>query len=121
MTAQILASTGKLSNVDLVQAQLDAYNAQDLDAYCAFYAEDVVVADLNGKITTQGIDAYRTRYDGTFRQFPQNKAELLNRIAVGSTVVDHEKVIRSPGGETFEVIAIYTLADGKIARVDFAK
>jgi len=29
--------------------------------------------------------------------------------------------VRSPGGETFEVIAIYTLADGKIARVDFAK
>jgi hypothetical protein len=29
--------------------------------------------------------------------------------------------VRSPGGDTFEVIAIYTLADGKIARVDFAK
>ena len=116
-----MTAAGKLSNVDIVQAQLEAYNAQDLDAYCAFYADDVVVADLNGKITTQGIEAYRTRYAGTFAQFPQNKADLLNRIVVGSTVIDHEKVIRSPGGETFEVIAIYTLADGKIARVDFAK
>ena len=110
-----------LSPTDLVQAQLEAYNAQDLDAYCAFFAEDIVVADLNGKVTTQGIAAYRTRYAGTFSQFPQNRAELLNRMICGSTVIDHEKVIRSPGGETFEVIAIYTLADGKIARVDFAK
>ena len=116
MTAQ-----GKLSGVDLVQAQLEAYNAQDLDAYCAFFADDVVVADLNGAVTTQGLDAYRTRYDGVFKQFPQNKAELLNRMVVGSTVIDHEKVVRAPGGDSFEVIAIYTLADGKIARVDFAK
>ena len=110
-----------LSNADLAQAQLEAYNAQDLDAYCSFFADDIVVADLNGAVTTRGLEAYRAKYDGVFKQFPQNKAELLNRIVVGSTVIDHEKVIRSPGGETFEVIAIYTLADGKIARVDFAK
>ncbi len=116
-----MSGAGKLSNVELVQAQLEAYNAQDLDAYCAFFAKDVVVADLNGAVTTQGVEAYRARYEGVFRQFPQNKAELLNRIAVGSTVIDHEKVVRSPGGESFEVIAIYTLADGKVARVDFAK
>jgi hypothetical protein len=109
------------ANIALVQAQLDAYNAQDLDAYCAFFAKDIVVADLNGAVSTQGIEAYKTRYAGVFKQFPQNKAELLNRIAVGSTVIDHERVVRSPGGESFEVIAIYTLADGKVARVDFAK
>ena len=113
--------TAKLSNVDFVQAQLDAYNAQDLDAYCAFFTDDIVVSDLNGQVTTRGNEAYRARYAGAFRQFPQNKAELLNRIVVGSTVVDHERVVRAPGGETFEIIAIYTIADGKIARVDFAK
>jgi hypothetical protein len=116
-----LTAQGKLSGVDLVQAQLEAYNAQDLDAYCACFAEDVVVADLNGTVTTKGREAYRTRYDGVFKQFPQNKAELLNRMVVGSTVIDHEKVVRAPGGDSFEVIAIYTLAGGKIARVDFAK
>ena len=116
-----MTAAAKPSNVDIVQAQLEAYNAQDLDGYCAFFAEDVVVADLNGAVTTRGLEAYRTRYDGVFKQFPQNKAELLNRIVVGSTVIDHEKVVRAPGGDSFEVIAIYTLADGKVARVDFAK
>ena len=121
MSVQTLASTGKLSNVDIVQAQLEAYNAQDLDAYCAFFADDVQVADLNKAPHTSGVAAYRTLYESIFAKWPENKAVLLNRIAVGPTVIDHEKVIRSPGGETFEVIAIYTLADGKIARVDFAK
>jgi hypothetical protein len=116
-----LTVAGKLSNADLIQAQLEAYNAQDLDAYCAFFAETVVVADLNGATSTEGLSAYRAKYDRVFKQFPQNKVELINRMVCGSTVIDHEKVVRSPGGDTFEVIAIYTLADGKIARVDFAK
>ena len=116
-----MTAAGSLSPVDLVQAQLEAYNAQDLDAYCAFFAEDILVSDLNGAIGTRGIEAYRAKYEGVFKQFPQNKVELINRMVCGATVIDHEKVIRSPGGESFEVIAIYTLADGKIARVDFAK
>jgi hypothetical protein len=116
-----LTAATQLSPIDVVQAQLDAYNDQDLDAYCAAFAEGVIVADLNGGMTVQGIEAYRAKYVQVFKDFPQNKAELVNRIAVGATVVDHERVIRRPGGETFEVIAIYTLADGKIVRVDFAK
>ena len=36
------------SPLDLAQGQLDAYNAQDLSAYCSFFADDLVVADLNG-------------------------------------------------------------------------
>ena len=107
--------------IPLIQAQFDAYNAQDLDRYCSYFADDVVVADLNGQVTTQGIEAYRARYAKTFADFPKNRAQLLNRMHVGATVVDHERVVRSPGGETFEVICIYTLAGDKIARVDFAK
>jgi hypothetical protein len=110
-----------MSLADIAQAQLDAYNAQDLDAYCAFYSDDVVVADLNGAVTTQGGAAYRERYAGAFAQFPQNKAELLARMVVGNTVIDHERVIRGPDGPVFEVAAIYTFDGDKIARVDFVK
>jgi hypothetical protein len=81
----------------------------------------VVVADLNGAENLHGIAAYRERYRGVFAQFPQNRVELLGRLAAGDVVVDHEKVMRSPDGPTFEVLAIYTLRDGKIARVDFVK
>ena len=106
---------------DLAQGQLDAYNAQDLEAFLSFYADDIIVADLNGAITNNGIAALRERYAAMFAKFPENKALLVNRIANGNTVVDHEDVIRSPGGERFFAIAIYTIAGGKIARVDFAR
>ena len=108
-------------NMDIASKQLDAYNAQDLDTYVSFFAADCVVSGLNGVPTETSRDAIKARYAKAFAQFPQNKAVLKNRIAVGNTVVDHELVIRAPGGEQFEVIAIYTFKDGLIARVDFAK
>ena len=110
-----------MSNIDIAGAQLDAYNAQDLEKYMTYFTEDCVVSGLNGTPTETSRDAIKARYAKAFAQFPQNKAELKNRIAVGNTVVDHELVIRAPGGEQFEIIAIYTFRDGLIARVDFAK
>ncbi|HSO38657.1 MAG TPA: nuclear transport factor 2 family protein [Labilithrix sp.] len=105
----------------VAQAQLDAYNAQDLDAHCAQFSDDVKVADLNGAVTVDGITAYRARYAKVFADFPENKAVLLGRVAIGNVVIDHERVSRSPSAEPFEVAAIYTIADGKIRRVDFVK
>ena len=110
-----------MSNLSVAQAQLDAYNAQDLEKYMTYFTDDCVVSGLNGTPTETSRDAIKARYAKAFAQFPQNKAELLNRIAVGNTVVDHELVIRAPGGEQFEIIAIYTFKDGLISRVDFAK
>jgi hypothetical protein len=110
-----------VSNLSVAQKQLDAYNAQDLDTYMSFFAKDCVVSGLNGMPTETSAEAIRARYAKAFASFPQNKAELKNRIAVGNTVVDHELVIRKPGGEQFEIIAIYSFTDGLISRVDFAK
>ena len=106
---------------DVAQAQLEAYNAQDLDGHCACFADNIVVADLNGAVTISGIAAYRAKYEQVFADFPQNHAELLNRIVVGNNVIDHERVKRSPDADPFEVAAIYTIADAKIVRVDFVK
>ena len=110
-----------VSLADIAQAQLDAYNAQDLDAYCGFFTDDLVVANLNGAVTTQGAAAFRAKYAQVFAEFPQNRVELLNRIVLGETVIDHERVIRKAGAEPFEVGAIYTFAGDKIARIDFVK
>jgi hypothetical protein len=108
-------------NLSTAQKQLDAYNAQDLDTYVSYFADDCQVGPLGGVPTETSRAAIKARYAKAFTQFPENKAELKNRIAVGDTVVDHEKVIRAPGGEEFEIIAIYSFTDGLISRVAFAK
>ncbi len=130
MTAAVVAGAGgpgaiaaaaAALGLAAVPGQLDADNAQDLDQFMSFYADDCVVADLNGAVTNSGAAAIRERYAAMFAKFPQNKAALVNRIVVGDTIVDHEDVCREPGGERFQVAAIYTIKGGKIARVDFAR
>jgi uncharacterized protein (TIGR02246 family) len=106
---------------ELVQKQLDAYNAQDIDAFLACYAEDAVLAGLNGEVTHRGLAAIRKRHEDLFFEFPKNHARLVNRIDLGTTVIDHEQVERTPGGDRFEVAAIYTIRNARIARVDFAR
>jgi hypothetical protein len=103
----------------LAQGQLDAYNAQDLDRFMSFYADDVVIAELNGAVLQQGTTQVRERYATMFAKFPANRAALVSRIVVGNTVVDHEDVQRAPDNR-FEACAIYTVRGDKIARVDFA-
>jgi hypothetical protein len=107
--------------ISLVQTQLEAYNAQDLDAMLACYAPDCVIAGLNGAVGETSRDSLRARYARTFAEFPDNRVRLVNRIQVGDIVIDHEDVNRGPGKDRFEVIAIYTIRNGQIARVDFAK
>ncbi|MEQ8299154.1 MAG: SgcJ/EcaC family oxidoreductase [Hyphomonas sp.] len=109
------------SSSDIIQRQLDAYNSQDIEAFLACYAEDALLSGLNGDVTQSGRAAIRARHVELFGEHPQNRAELVNRIDIGSTVIDHERVARTPGGETFDVAAIYTIRNGLIARVDFAR
>ena len=49
------------------------------------------------------------------------KAVFLARMVVGQTVIDHERVARGPDGPVFDVAAIYTFRDEKIARIDFIR
>ncbi len=109
------------ASAELIQRQLDAYNNHNIDAFIACYAEDAVLSGLNGAATHEGMAAIRKRHEDLFYEFPKNHARLVNRIDLGTTVIDHEQVERGPGGDKFEVAAIYTIRDGKIARVDFAR
>lgn len=109
------------ASAELIQRQLDAYNSQNIEAFLACFAEDAELAGFNGGVTHKGLAAIRQRHEELFFQYPKNRAKLVNRIDLGTTVIDHEAVERGPGGEQFEVAAIYTIRDGKIARVDFAR
>lgn len=116
-----MSANATLSNADVVQGQLEAYNAQDLDAFCAFYADDAELGAYGGETLAVGLAAIRARHEKLFADFPQNHARLVHRAVVGGHVVDHEDVSRAPGGDAFQVCAIYSFAGGKIARVDFVK
>jgi hypothetical protein len=101
--------------VDPVQAQVDAYNAHDIDAFVAAYAEDVVITDATGRAIMQGTDTIREEYGAMFDASPDLTAEILGRIGAGEWTVDQERVSR--GGEVREVLVAYRVVDGLISRV----
>lgn len=110
-----------MSAADVVQRQFDAYNAQDIEAMLASYADDCIVAELNGAVLQKGKGEIRARYAKTFEDHPRNRARSINRMAIGDIVIDHEEGERGPDGPSFAAICVYTVKHGLISRIDFAQ
>lgn len=105
----------------LAQAQLDAYNAHDIDAFAACYAEDVEVYDLGGALRFRGVDALHATYARVFATKPALHAELVGRLVVGDTAVDQERVTGLRDDHEVHALAIYKVAGGRITHVWFAR
>ncbi|KAI8472591.1 MAG: hypothetical protein J3K34DRAFT_413574 [Monoraphidium minutum] len=102
----------------VVQRQLEAYNARDLEAFMAVMADDVVALDAEtGAVIATGAAELRPRYVERFKT--PVYSELLSRVMCGATVVDRERISGLPGGEVRDCLAIYTIRGGKIARMQF--
>lgn len=108
------------SFIEPIDRQLDAYNARDAAAFCACYADDVVVTDLDtGVVRMQGIEAFREAYSAQFARWPDQRAKVVQRQVAGAYVFDTEFVTGVPGREPGHVVAIYRVMAGKIDRVWF--
>lgn len=103
---------------DVVQRQLDAYNARNIDAFLTLFAEDAQGFDLGDPAPTMnGKAAFRARYTDMFARSPQLHAALVNRIAFARVVVDHERITGRYGApEVFEIVMIYEVENGLIRR-----
>ena len=110
-----------MSCADLAERQLAAYNAKDLDAFCACYADDVTVLDAAGEVTLSGATAFRARYAGLFAGWDVVGASVDVRDGVDPEVVDHERWWRSRAGEeaSGRVRVRYVAREGRIAVVQF--
>lgn len=101
----------------VVQRQLDAYNAKDVDALLAIYADDVELFEHPAKLIARGPAALRERFTARFQE-PNLHAALQRRIVMGNFVFDHEIITRTfpEGPGTLEVVMLYEVAAGRIAR-----
>ena len=106
-----------MSPVEIVQKQVEAYNAHDLEAFAATYAEDAQIFRLpSAEPMISGKDELRIFYGNNRFQAPELHAEIVNRMALGNKVIDHERITGLPNSP-FEVVVIYEVRDGLIARV----
>lgn len=101
----------------VVQRQLDAYNARDLESLLATYAEDAELFEHPATLLARGAAELRARFAARFRE-PNLHARLLGRTVAGAFVFDHERVTRTfpEGPGELEVVMIYEVQAGRIAK-----
>ncbi len=106
---------------DVVQAQLDAYNAHDVAALVAIYADNAQQFQHPDVLLAEGSAQIAARFTNRFAA-SRPQARLLNRIACGKLVIDHEIVtsVTDQGATEQELVATYEVVDGRIARAWFS-
>jgi hypothetical protein len=104
----------------VVQAQLSAYNARDLNAFLATYAEDAQLFEHPAKLLASGEAQMRERYAARFAE-PNLHAVVVKRIVMGNFVIDHERITRTfpEGTGAQDAIAMYEVQGARITRVWF--
>lgn len=105
---------------DIVARQLDAYNAKDIDKFMSCWAKEALVFAHPDVLLASGHGDIRARHVLRFQE-PDLFAHLVSRIVMGSRVIDTELVTRNfpEGVGQVDVIGIYEIADGLIARAWF--
>ncbi|MES2263500.1 MAG: nuclear transport factor 2 family protein [Pseudomonadota bacterium] len=112
--------TDRTSPAAIVQAQLDAYNAHDVEALVAIYADDVRHYRHPDTLLASGSAQLRERFTARFSS-ARPHATLLNRIVCGDLVIDHERIDSdgTGGPGSVELVASYEVKQGRIARAWF--
>ena len=104
----------------VVQRQVEAYNARDIEAFLSFYAEDVVVRRLpSGEVAWDSKEAMRPRYAKRFAENPELFCTITQRIVHGDWVVDHELVTGVKDRPRVRAVATYEVKNGLIQNVWF--
>ncbi|WP_018353124.1 nuclear transport factor 2 family protein [Longispora albida] len=103
---------------EVVERQLAAYNAHDLEAFAGCYAEETRIDYPDGSVI-QGRDAVREAYAAQFAE-GRCRAEIAGRLTEGGWVVDHE-VAHGLAEEPVRLLVAYRVTDGLIDRVRFLR
>ena len=116
-------ATGGSSAAAIVQRQVEAYNAQDVDGFAATYADDVVVTrGPDKKPFVQGKQALRETYGTMFAKYPACRARIAERKVEGDNVVVDHEIITGRGPERPDPWDVgwvrYTVENGLIKSVE---
>ena len=114
-----------LTVLELAIAQLVAYNARDIVAFCACYADDVRVLDEHGVCTLDGLAAFRDVYGRMFAEHAVVGGVIEGRVVLEPHCVEDERWWRTHGTTGVEsggrVLVRYTAREGRIQTVQFMR
>jgi hypothetical protein len=108
-----------MAAIDVVQRQVDAYNARDLDRFVATYSETIAIFRMPSTEPIISGKSELAKFYATQRfNLPGLRAEIVDRMVLGNKVIDHERVwgVRDA---PLEIAAVYEVAGELIERVWF--
>lgn len=103
----------------VVQANLDAYNANDIDGFMSYFSSEITMHNFEtGEQTAAGHKAVRAIYQPYFEASPDLHSTILQRTVFGNRVIDHESISGRYGSdEVLELVLIYEVQQEKITKV----
>ena len=108
-----------MSAVEVVQRQVEAYNARDLNRFVSAYSETIAIFRMPSTepIISDKVDLANFYSTQRFN-LPGLRAEIVNRIVLGNKVIDHERIwgVRDI---PLEIAAVYEVVGELIERVWF--
>ncbi|MBS9463788.1 nuclear transport factor 2 family protein [Flagellimonas sp. 389] len=114
-----LAFVAEESPANIVQKQIDAYNARDIQAFMDTYSENVKLYEYPNTLFMEGQNKMKESYHSYFENTPDLNCQIKNRIVIGNKVIDEEYI--TANGSNFSAVAIYEVENGKIAKVTFLR
>lgn len=103
----------------IVQRQLNAYNARDIDAFMATYSKDIELFNFPNTRTANNWEKMKQGYGKMFESIPNLFCEVKKRMVMGNIVIDEEYV--RFGEKYLNAIAIYEIEGQHILKVTFIK
>jgi hypothetical protein len=110
-----------LTPEQVVQGQLEAYNLKDLEAFLSFYSDDIKAFNFPEREIFSGKNAMRRGYESFFTENPGAQCEVQQRMIMGNTIIDHEKIFNLAKGNILEAMVIFKIEKGKIHRIYFIR
>ncbi len=107
----------------IVQKNLDAYNALDIETFMACFHPEIKMYNYGIETpSAQGLEEVRKIYQGLFDRSPNLHSNIIKRIVFENKVIDHESITGRLGDKNpIEMVLIYEVKDEKIIKITAIK
>ena len=103
----------------VVQENVDFYNAKDIDGFMTSFSEDIALYNFSNPLPSLvGLEKIREFYGELFQLSPQLYSSIIKRITFDNKVIDHESIVGRKGSkEIVELVLIYEVKKDKICKI----
>jgi len=106
---------------DIIKKQVIAYNARDIEAFVNCHDPNVELYNFADPTPFAiGRQQVRAIYGPVFEKSPNLNTEIINRIVMDNTVMDHE-LVTGRDGLDMELVAIYEVDNNLIMKAYFKR